>query len=173
MQFWYGWNSLFISYPAAWFKCQLPSDISWVITLSTDFAISSLVCRSLWSSMYTVNKGLSSQSYGFSSSRENWIGLYRKLSAEELIGAFELWCWRRLGSPLDSKEIQPVHSKGNQSWIFMGRTDAEAETPNTLATWCEELIHLKRPWCWERLKAGGERDDGGWDTWIVSPTQWT
>ena len=43
--------------------------------------------------------------------------------------AFELWCWRRLLSPLDCKEIQPVHSKGNQSWVFIGRTDAEAETP--------------------------------------------
>ena len=43
--------------------------------------------------------------------------------------AFELWCWRRLESPLDSKEIQPVHPKGNQSWIFIERTDVEAETP--------------------------------------------
>ena len=43
--------------------------------------------------------------------------------------AFELWCWRRLESSLDCKEIQPVHSKGNQSWVFIGRTDAEAETP--------------------------------------------
>ena len=42
---------------------------------------------------------------------------------------FELWCWRRLESPLDYKEIQPVHPKENQSWIFIGRTDAEAETP--------------------------------------------
>ena len=44
---------------------------------------------------------------------------------------------------------------------------------NTLATWCEELSHLKRPWCWERLKAGGEGDDRGWDGWIASLTQWT
>ena len=43
--------------------------------------------------------------------------------------AFELWCWRSLENPLDSKEIQPVHAKGNQSWIFIGRTDAKAETP--------------------------------------------
>ena len=43
--------------------------------------------------------------------------------------AFELWCWRRLESPLDCKEIQPVQPKGNQSWVFIGRTDAEAETP--------------------------------------------
>ena len=45
------------------------------------------------------------------------------------IDTFELWCWRRLESPLDCKELQPVHPKGNQSWIFIGRTDAEAETP--------------------------------------------
>ena len=44
---------------------------------------------------------------------------------------------------------------------------------NTLATWCEELTHLKRPWCWERLKAGGEGDDRGWDGWMALPTQWT
>ena len=45
------------------------------------------------------------------------------------IDAFELWCWRRLKSPLDCKKIQPLHPKGNQSWIFIGSTDAEAETP--------------------------------------------
>ena len=44
---------------------------------------------------------------------------------------------------------------------------------NTLATWCEELIYLKRPWCWERLRAGGEGDDRGWDGWMASLTQWT
>ena len=45
------------------------------------------------------------------------------------IDSFELWCWRRLESPLDCKEIQPVHPKENQSWMFIGRTDGEAETP--------------------------------------------
>ena len=44
---------------------------------------------------------------------------------------------------------------------------------NTLATWCEEPTHWKRPWCWERLKAGGEGDDRGWDGWMASLTQWT
>ena len=44
---------------------------------------------------------------------------------------------------------------------------------NTLATWYEELTHLKRPWCWERLKAGGEGDNRGWDGWMASPTQCT
>ena len=45
------------------------------------------------------------------------------------IDAFELWCWRRLLSPLDCKEIQSVHRKGDQAWVFTGRTDAKAETP--------------------------------------------
>ena len=46
------------------------------------------------------------------------------------IDVFELWCWRRLTeSPLDCKEIQPVHPKGDQSWVFFGRNDAKAETP--------------------------------------------
>ena len=75
--------------------------------------------------------------------------------------------------PLDCKEIKPVHRKGNQSWVFIGRTDVETQTPSTLATWCEELTHWKRPWCWERLRAGGEGDNRGWDGWMASPTQWT
>ena len=52
-----------------------------------------------------------------------------KKAEHRRIDAFELWCWRRLLSPLDCKEIQPVHSKGDQSWVFFGRTDAKAETP--------------------------------------------
>ena len=44
---------------------------------------------------------------------------------------------------------------------------------NSLATWCEELTHWKRPWCWERLRAGGEGDDREWDGWMASPTRWT
>ena len=92
--------------------------------------------------------------------------------------ALKNWCFwtvvleKTLKSPLDCKEIQPVHPKGDQSWVFTGRTDVEAETPNTLATWCKERTHLKRPWCWERLRAGGEGDDKGWDGWMASPTQW-
>ena len=51
------------------------------------------------------------------------------------IDAFELWCWKKtLESPLDCKEIQPVHPKGDPSWVFTGRTDVEAENSNTLAT---------------------------------------
>ena len=80
---------------------------------------------------------------------------------------------KTLESLLDCKEIKSVNSKGNQRWILIGRNNAKAETPNTLATWCEELTHWKRPWCWERLKVGGEGDDRGWDGWMASLTQWT
>ena len=57
---------------------------------------------------------------------ESWI---IKKAERKRIDAFELWCWRRLLSPLDCKEIQSVHPKGDQSWVFIGRTDVEAETP--------------------------------------------
>ena len=87
------------------------------------------------------------------------------------------WCFwpvvleKTLETPLDCKEIQPVHPKGDQFWVFIGGTDVEAETP---VLWpLDELTHLKRPWCWERWKAGGEGDDRGWDGWMASPTQWT
>ena len=72
---------------------------------------------------------------------------------------------KTLESPLDCKEIQLVHPKGKQSWIFIGKTDAEADNSKTLATWCEELTHWKRPWAWETLKAGGEGDNSRWDGW--------
>ena len=79
---------------------------------------------------YFAKKGASSQSYGFSSSHVWMWELGYKVS-----WALKNWCfWTMvleeiLKSPLDCKEIQPVHPKGNQSWIFIGRTDAEAETP--------------------------------------------
>ena len=52
-----------------------------------------------------------------------------KKAERQRIDAFELWCWRRLDSPLDCKAIQPVHTKGDQPWVFIGKTDVEAETP--------------------------------------------
>ena len=93
--------------------------------------------------------------------------------------ALKKWCFwtvvleKTLESPLDCKEIQPVHPKGDQSWVFIGRTDAEAETPVLWPPQWKELTHLKRPWCWEGLNAGGEGDDRGWDGWVASPTRWT
>ena len=75
--------------------------------------------------------------------------------------------WESLGQQRDQrgqslrKSTLKIHWK-NWSW-----------SSNTLATWCKELIHCKRPWCWERSRAGGEEGDRGWDDWMASPTQWT
>ena len=85
------------------------------------------------------------------------------------IGAFKLWCWRRL---LFCKEILPVKPKRKSVLNIRWKDWCWSWNSNTLATWCEELIHLKRPWCWERLKAGGEGHDRGWDGWMASPTRW-
>ena len=79
---------------------------------------------------YFANKGLSSQGYGFSSGHV-WM---RELGCEESWAPKTWWFWtvvleKTLESPLDSKEIQPIHPKGNRSWIFIGRTDVEAVTP--------------------------------------------
>ena len=87
---------------------------------------------------------------------ESWI--VKKAECRR-IDDFELWCWTRLESPLDCKEIKP---KRDQSWMSTGRT-CWSWNFSTLATWCKELTHLKRPWCWERLQAGGEGDGRRWD----------
>ena len=89
------------------------------------------------------------------------------------------WCFwtmvleKTLQSPLDCKEIQPVHPKGNQSWIIHWKDWCRSWNSNTLATSCEELTHWKRLWCREGLGAGGEGDDRGWDGWMASLTPWT
>ena len=121
---------------------------------------------------YFANKGPSSQSYGFSSGHLlMWDLDYKESWAPK-------WCFwtmmleKTLESPLDCKEIKPDHPKGNQSWIFFGRADVEAETPILWPTWCEELTHWKRPWCLDRLKEGVEGGDRG-DAWMASLTQWT
>ena len=63
--------------------------------------------------------------------------------------AFELWCWRRLSRVPWAARRSNKSFLTDQPWIFIGRTDDEAEAPIPLATWCEELTHLKRPWCWK------------------------
>ena len=110
---------------------------------------------------YFANKGPSSQRYGFSSGHV-WIW---ELDYKES-RAPKNWCFwtvvleKTLESPLDYKEIKSVNPKRNQPWIFIGRTDADRSWMSSiLATWLEELTHWKRPWCWERLKAGGEAGD--------------
>ena len=96
-----------------------------------------------------------------------------KKAERQRIDAFELWCWRsflrvpwtaRRSNQSILKDISPEYSlEGLMLKLKL----------QYLATWCEELTHLKRPWCWERLKVGGEGDERGWDGWMASPTQWT
>ena len=80
---------------------------------------------------------------------------------------------KTLQIPLDCKEIQPVHPKGDQSWIFIGRTDAEAETPIFWPPHVKNWLIGKGPDAEKRLKVGGEGDNTGWDGWMASLTQWT
>ena len=123
---------------------------------------------------YFANKGPSSQSYCFSSSlvwmweldyKESWVQ--------------KNWCYwtvvleKTPESPLDCKEIQPVHPKGNQSVLGVHWKDrCWSWNSSTLAIWCKDPTHWKRPQCWERLRAGGEGDNRGWGSWMASPTHW-
>ena len=96
-----------------------------------------------------------------------------KKAEHRRIAAFELWCWRRLlrvpwtarrsNRSILKRSVPSVHWK---DWCWSWNS-------NTLATWCKELTHWKRPWYWERLKAGREGDNRGWDGWMASPTQCT
>ena len=83
------------------------------------------------------------------------------------IDAFKLCCWRTLvRESLDYKEIRPVHPTGNQSWAFIGRTDAEAQTPILWPPDRKSQL-IGKDSCWERLRAG-EGGDRGWDGWMAS-----
>ena len=89
------------------------------------------------------------------------------------IDAFELWCWRKF------LRVPWIVRRSNQSILKEIGSECSLERLilklklQYFATWCKELTHLKRPWCWERLRAGGEGDDRGWDGWMASLTRWT
>ena len=99
---------------------------------------------------------------------ESWT---MKKAEGRRIDAFELWCWRRLLSPLNYKEIQPVHPKGNQPWIFIGRTDTEAPIlwPPDGKNW----LLAKDPDAgkdWRREEKGTTKDEmTGWHHWLNGP----
>ena len=125
---------------------------------------------------YFANKHLSSQGYGFPSSHVcMWALHYKESWAPK--NRCCAWIWtvvleKTLESPLDCKEFQPVHPKGNQSWIFIGRAMLKLKL--------QYFGHLmwrtgsfEKTLMWERLKAGGEGDDRGWDGWMASLTRWT
>ena len=123
---------------------------------------------------YFANKGPSSQGRGFSSSHV-WMW---ELDYKESWGQKNWWFWtmvleKTLEGPLDCKEIQPVHPKGNQSWIFIGRTDAEAETPILWPSDAKNWLIVKDPDAgkvWAQEEKGTTEDEIGW---MASATQWT
>ena len=118
-----------------------------------------------------ADKSLSSQSYGFSSSHVQM----RELGHKEG-WAPKNWCFWTVGlektfeNSLDCKEIKPFNPNRNQSWIFIGRTDGEAETPILWAPDAKNWLIGKDPDA-ARLKAG-EGANRGWDCWMASPTWW-
>ena len=88
------------------------------------------------------------------------------------------WCFwtvvleKTLESPLDCKEIQPVHSKGDQSWCSLEGMMLKLKL-QYFGHLMQRVDSLEKLWCWEGLGAGGEGDDRGWDGWMASLTQWT
>ena len=122
---------------------------------------------------YFANKGLPSQSHGFSNGHV-WMWELDRIES----WAPKNWCFwtvvleKTPESPLDCKEIQPVHSEGDQPWDFFGRNDAKAETPVLWPPHVKNWL-IGKDWCWEGLGAGGEGDDRGWDGWMASLTRWT
>ena len=119
---------------------------------------------------YFTKKGLSSQNYGFSSSHVWMWGLDYKES-----WVLKKWCFwtvvleKTLESPLNCKEIQPVHPKGNHSWIFTGRTDVEAETPILWPPDAKNWLIGKDPDAgkdWRQEKGMAENEMVGWHHWL-------
>ena len=89
------------------------------------------------------------------------------------------WCFwtvvleKTFASPLDCKEIQPVHPEGDQSWVFIGRTDVEVKTPILWPPDVKSWLIGKDPGAGKDWGQEGEGDNRGWDGWMVSPTRWT
>ena len=123
---------------------------------------------------YFADKGLSSQSYGFSSShvwmwnsdhKDNWV--------------LKNWCFwtvvleKTPENLLDCKEIKPINPKGTQSWLFTAKTDAEAEAPILWPRNAKSWLIGKDPDVGKDWRQEVEGDDRGWDAWMTSLTRWT
>ena len=122
---------------------------------------------------YFANHGPSSQSYRFSSSHVwMWELDHKEGWALKNWGFWTVVLEKTLESPLDCKEIQTSILKEISPEYSSEGLMLKLKL-QSLATWCEELTHLKRPWCSERFKARGEGDDRGRDGWLASLTQWT
>ena len=122
---------------------------------------------------YFARKDPSSQSCGFPVAMYGYESWTIKKAEYRRIDAFELWCCRRL------KRVPCTERRSNHSILkeislnIHWKEWCWSWNSNILATWWEKPTHWKRPWCWERLKAGREGDDRGWDGWMAAPTQWT
>ena len=121
-----------------------------------------------------ANKGPYDQNDCFSSSHVQVWELYHNEG-----WVMQNWCFwivvleKTLEDPMVSKEIKPVNPKGNQPWIFIGRTAAKAEAPILWLPDTKTWLIGKNPGCWERLRAVGKEGYRGWDSWMASRTQWT
>ena len=121
---------------------------------------------------YFAGKGLSSQSYGFSSSHVWTWELDHKESWALKNRCFWIVVLEKTPEcPLDCKEMKPVHSKGNQPWIFIGRTDAEAEALILWPPYVKSWLIGKDPDAGKDWRQE-EKATTGWDGWMASPTQW-
>ena len=97
-----------------------------------------------------------------------------KKAERRRIDAFELCCWRRLLRVLwTARRFNQSILKEIGPGCSLEGLMLKLKLQYLMATWCKELTHLESPWCWERLKAGGEGNDRGWHGWMASPTRWT
>ena len=111
----------------------------------------------------------------------SWLGLGDKDQSRDRLAFWwvggevssSLWCSRRLSQSFGLQEDLISQSSRKLTMNIQWKDWCWSWSSNTLATWCKELTHLKRLWCWERFKMGGEGDDRGWDGWMPSLTQCT
>ena len=173
-------STLLMRWPKYWsfsFSISPSKEYPGLISFRMDwldlFAVQGTLKSLLQQRHYFANEGPPSQGYGFSSGHV-WMW---ELDCEES-WALKNWCFwtvvleKTFESPLDCKEIQPVHSKRDQPWDFFGRTDAKAETPVLWPPDVKRWVIGKdsdtgRDW---GLGAGGKGDYRGWDGWMASPT---
>ena len=123
---------------------------------------------------YFANKGLSSQGYGFYSSHVwMWELDYKESWVPKNWSFWTVVLEKTLESSLDYKEVQPVHAKRDQSWVFIGRTDVEAKTPILWPLDRKGWLIWKDPDADKDCRQAGEGENRGWDGWMASLTRWT
>ena len=158
--------------------CKITADGEWSHEIKRCLLLGRKVMTNLGSILkqrhYAANKDPSIQSYGFPSNHVwMWALDYKESWAPKNRCFWTVVLEKMLENSSDFKEILPIHPKGNQSWIFIGRTDAEAETPILWPPDAKNWLTGKDPdagkdWRWEE-----NGDNRGWDGWMASPTPWT